>query len=195
MVVWKDVFCSQDYPCDITIDVRKITSAVLGKEITKRCGNEGKHRNLNKSNQTTLRFLQAAISFIPDAIKTGADLTNAAFIFSQPGKEFIVKAGGGDWEFFFSEDDSDEIRGRCVRKGKKPLLHGVWNGLKFYVCRDCSGSISPQLAAATGTTVRLALTQGWLKYLCSLKQLTAHSGVTFLEEFCYTKIYIEYKLC
>ena len=145
----------QDYPSDIIIDVSKITSAILGKEITKRCGNEGRHRNLNNRGQTTLRFLQNAISFIPEAVKAGADLTNAAFIFSQPGREFVVKAGRGDWEFFFSEDERDEIHGRCVRKGRKPLLHKVWNNLKFICGRNSSPS-----EALTETNFPLAITRG-----------------------------------
>ena len=44
-----------------------------------------------------------------------ADLTNAAFIISHLGKEFIIQAGNGDWEFFFSEDAKDVVHGRCVR--------------------------------------------------------------------------------
>ena len=48
-----------------------------------------------------------------------ADLTNAAFIISQPGKEFIIQAGNGDWEFFFSEDAKDVVHGCCVREGPK----------------------------------------------------------------------------
>lgn len=47
----------------------------------------------------------------------GADLTNAAFIFAQPGSEFVIKAGGGDWEFYFTEESDGEIRGHCVRIG------------------------------------------------------------------------------
>ncbi len=110
--------------------MKKITSTVLGKEITKRCGNEGKHRDLNKTGQTTLRYLQTAISYLPDAIETGADLTNAAFIFAQPGREFVMKSGKGDWEFYFSEDANDKILGRCVREGRKPVLSTFWNDCK-----------------------------------------------------------------
>ena len=110
---------------------------ILGKEITKRCGNEGRHKDLKKSGETTLRFLQTAISFVPDAIKDGADLTNAAFIFAQPGREFVIKSGNGDWEFYFSEDDSDEILGRCVRTGRRQFVQKV--------CNFLGGASSPPL--------------------------------------------------
>ena len=101
------------------VRVDKISSTVLGKEIVKRCGIEGQHGNLNEDDQTTLKFLRAAISFISNANDKCADLTNAAFIISQPGKEFIIQAGNGDWEFFFSEDAKDVVHGRCVREGPK----------------------------------------------------------------------------
>ena len=101
------------------VRVDKISSTVLGKEIVKRCGIEGQHGNLNEDDQTTLKFLRAAISFISNANDMCADLTNAAFIISQPGKEFIIQAGNGDWEFFFSEDAKDVVHGCCVREGPK----------------------------------------------------------------------------
>ena len=112
--------------------VDKISSIVLGKEIVKRCGTEGQHGNLSEDDQTTLKFLRAAISFISNANKMCADLTNAAFIISQPGKEFIIQAGNGDWEFFFSEDANDVVHGRCVRKGPKRFSRGIWK--LFYFC-------------------------------------------------------------
>ena len=120
-------FFVKDYPSDRTIHVRKITRTVLGKEVTKQCGNEGRHKYLNTTGKTTLRFLQAAISHVTNAIEAGADLTNAAFIFAQPGREFVIKAGDGDWEFYFSEDANDEIQGCCVRK---PYLSTFWDGCK-----------------------------------------------------------------
>ena len=104
-------FTCQDYPSNI-LRVDKISSKVLGKEIAKRCGNEGHHGNLSEDDQSTLKFLRAAISFISNANDMCADLTNAAFIIWQPGKEFIIQARNGDWEFFFSD-------GHCVREGPK----------------------------------------------------------------------------
>ena len=102
--------------------VKKISSTFLGREITKRCGNEGQHNDLEEKDKTTLKFLQAAISYISVATNMGADLSNAAFIFSQPGKEFVIQAGNGDWEFFFSEDLKNIIHGHCVRKASR----GFW---------------------------------------------------------------------
>ena len=81
---------------------------------------------------TTLRFLRAAISFIPDAMNDGADMRNAAFILSQPGREFIIQAGSGDWEFYFSVEEDGEIYGRCVCK---PFWRYVWDGVKSLVSR------------------------------------------------------------
>ena len=108
--------------------VDKILSTVLGKQIVKRCGIEEQHGNLSEEDQTTLKFLRAAISFISNANDMCADLTNAAFIISHPGKEFIIQAGNGDWEFFFSEDAKDVVHGRCVREGPK----------QFSSSKDCN---------------------------------------------------------
>lgn len=116
-----------DYPRDMIFYVKKISSTFLGREITKRCGNEGQHNNLEEKDKTTLRFLQAAISYISEATDLGADLSNAAFIFSQPGREFVIQAGNGDWEFFFSEDLNNTIHGHCVRKGPKQASRGFWS--------------------------------------------------------------------
>lgn len=139
----------QDYPSDRIIDVNEITSIVLGREITKRCGNEGNHGNLGKSGQRTLRFLQTTITVREEAIEAGANLTNAAFILALPGREFVIRAGDGDWEFFISEDDRGEIHGQCVREGKtKTWIQRVWNG---YRCLRRS-------ARSNGR--RLALTEG-----------------------------------
>ena len=103
--------------------VKKISSTFLGREITKRCGNEGQHNDLEEKDKTTLKFLQAAISYISEATNMGADLSNAVFIFSQPGREFVIQAGNGDWEFFFSEDLKNTVHGHCVRKASR----GFWN--------------------------------------------------------------------
>ena len=45
----------------------------LGRKITKRCGNEGQHKDLEEK--------QAAISYISEATNMGADLSNAEFTF------------------------------------------------------------------------------------------------------------------
>ena len=117
----------KDYPSDMIFYVKKISSTFLGKEITKRCGNEGQHNDLEEKDKTTLKFLQAAISYISEATNMGADLSNAAFIFSQPGREFVIQAGNGDWEFFFSEDLKNTVHGHCVRKGPKQASRGFCN--------------------------------------------------------------------
>lgn len=114
------------------MNVSQITSPVLGREILKRCGNEGQHQYLDNTRYTTLRFLRAAISFIPDALEDGADLGNAVFIFAQPGRQFVIQAGNGDWEYYFSEECNGEIYGRCVRK---PLSRYIWDGFKSVVRR------------------------------------------------------------
>ena len=117
----------KDYPRDMIFYVKKISSTFLGREITKRCGNEGQHNDLEEKDKTTLTFLQAGISYISEATDMGADLSNAAFIFAQPGREFVFQAGNGDWEFFFSEDLNKTVHGRCVRKGPKQASRGFWN--------------------------------------------------------------------
>ena len=138
--------------------VKKISSTILGREITKRCGNEGQHKDLSEKDQTTLRFLQSAISFISDAVNMGADLTNAAFIFSQSGREFVIQAGNGDWEFFFSEDANNVVHGRCVRKGPKQVRRRIRNGHRSSVSN--LGSVHEEdilITAPAGTTGLLAL--------------------------------------
>ena len=87
---------------------------------------------MNDEDWTTLRFLRAANSFIPDARDDGADMQNCAFILRQPGREFVIISGNGDWEYDFCEDADGEIYGRCVRK---PFLRYVWDGAKSAVVR------------------------------------------------------------
>lgn len=118
---------TSDYPRDMIFYIKKISSTFLGREITKRCGNEGQHNDLEKNDKTTLKFLQAGISYISEATDMGADLSNAAFIFAQPGREFVFQAGNGDWEFFFSEDLNNTVHGHCVRRGPKQASRGFWN--------------------------------------------------------------------
>ena len=115
---------SQHYSPNVRIHVKKITSPVLGREIIKRCGNEGQHPYLDWRGKTTLKFLRASISFIPEVIDIAGDLSNASFIFTQPGQEFVIMAGNGDWEFYFSQGYDNEIHGRCVRK---PTLRYIWD--------------------------------------------------------------------
>ena len=69
-----------------------------------------------KANETTRTILRAARSFIPDAKQDGANMSNAAFILSIPGRDFVIKAGKGDWEYIFEEGADREIYGRCVRQ-------------------------------------------------------------------------------
>ena len=61
---------------------KKIESMFLGRKITKRCGNEGQHKDLEEK--------QAAISYTSEATNMGADLSNGEFIFLQPGGEFFI---------------------------------------------------------------------------------------------------------
>ena len=119
----------QDYNKDVIIEVQKITVPVIGKEITDRFGaDEEEWEKLDKTDRVTLKFLKAAHSFIPQAKEAGTDFENAAFIFAQVGKEFVIKSGNGDWEFYFSEEDDGKIRGKCFRKGS--LLRYLWDPIK-----------------------------------------------------------------
>ena len=127
--------------------MKEITSPILGRELIKRCGNEGHHPYLDEQGKTTLKFLRASISFIPEVIEVGGDLCNASFIFSQPGREFVITSGNGDWEFYFSQGYGDEIYGRCVRK---PTLRYIWDNVTSTVRRIGSfllPIVGPQLLA------------------------------------------------
>lgn len=95
--------------------------------------------------------MRTAISFIPDAQNDGGDMRNAAFILSQPGQEFLIQAGNGDWEFYFAEEEDGRIYGRCVRK---PFLRYMWDGFMSVV--RSVGSFIGGLFAVTGSS-RLAL--------------------------------------
>jgi len=131
----------------VQIRVQEINGRAIGREITRRCGNEGQHRYLNDVDWTTLRFLRAANSFIPDARDDGANMRNCAFILRQPGREFVIISGNGDWEYDFSEDADGEIYGRCVRK---PFLRYVWDGTKSLVVRVISFAASTAAGFLTG---------------------------------------------
>ncbi|CAH3150265.1 unnamed protein product, partial [Pocillopora meandrina] len=97
--------------------------------------------------ETTIKFLKAAIHFLPMALDDGADLTNAVFLFAQAGKEFVVKAGRGDWEYYFSEDSINNIADKCVRR---PRLRSIWIGITSTVSRVCGPLLS------LGSTIALA---------------------------------------
>ena len=104
--------------------VTEINGHIIGREIIKRCGNEGRHPSLGGEDKATLRFLRAANSFIPDAEDDGADMKNAAFILRRPGRGIVLKSGNGDWEYDFCEDSDGEIYGRCIRQ---PFLRYVYD--------------------------------------------------------------------
>lgn len=130
-----------DFEKNVRIVVYKITSPALGAEVRKL---ESKGR-LTEHDRTTIKFFKAAINFLPTAMEDGADLTNALFIFAQPGREFTVKAGKGDWEYYFSEEGYNNITGKCVRR---PWLRFVWNGITSTVSRLCGPLLSIGAAAA-----------------------------------------------
>ena len=108
----------------------KITVSALGKVIIAECGNEGQHPYLSEERKTTLKFLRAAISFVPLAMDAGADMCNASFLFAQPGQEFAIVAGNRNWKFFFYLDCNGDISGHCVGK---PWLRYIWDKVKSTV--------------------------------------------------------------
>ena len=111
----------------------RITVPALGKVLIAECGNEGRHPYLSEEGKLTLKFLRAAISFVPLAMDAGADMQNTSFLFAQPGTEFAIVAGNGDWEFFFSPNSGNsDITGVCVQK---PFLRYIWDGVKSAVRR------------------------------------------------------------
>ena len=107
------------------------------------CGNEGWHLYLDEQGRTTLLFMKAAISFIPLALDAGADLRNPSSTFAQPGREFVIKSGNGDWDFYFSQEKDGSIYGRCVRK---PALCYFWGVKK--VVRYLLPIVGPPVMAA-----------------------------------------------
>ena len=139
---------------EVTIPVQEINGRAIGREITRRFGNEGQHRYLNDVDLTTLRFLRAANSFVHDAYDDGADMRNCAFILRQRGKEFVITAGNRDWEYDFCEEQNGVIYGRCVRK---PFLRYFYDKAKSCVVRLLSWGASKTLR---GGSVFKALTSG-----------------------------------
>jgi len=132
---------------EIRIEVDEINGRAIGKEIRKRCGNEGQHLYLNDVDRTTLRFLRAAHSFIPDAKGDGANMRNCAFILRQPGRERVIISGNGDWEYDFCEEANREIYGRCVRM---PFLRYAWDATKSAVVCIFRGIASTAAGFLTG---------------------------------------------
>ena len=108
------------------IEFREISKVTIGQVEVRRCGNEGSAWRRYRDNEityeeynsieTTRKILRAARSFIPDAQEDGADMKNTAFILSIPGRDFVIKAGDGDWEYVFERGEDGEIYGRCVRE-------------------------------------------------------------------------------
>ena len=68
-----------------TINVPEITVPRLGRILVQKCGNEGNHPYLDETKKVTLKFLRAAIDFIPLALEVAGDLENASFFFAHPG--------------------------------------------------------------------------------------------------------------
>ncbi|CAH3145341.1 unnamed protein product [Porites evermanni] len=147
------------------VRILEINGRAIGREITRRCGNEGQHRYLNNVDWTTLRFLRAANSLLPDARDDGANMRNCAFILRQPGREFVIISGNGDWEYDFSEDADGEIYGRCVRK---PFLRYAWDGAKSAVVRIFSFVASTAVGFLTGGLYGAQVTSFYLLFSCGV---------------------------
>ena len=86
--------------------------------------------SLSEFEQMEVKFLKTAIHFIPHASEEGADLGNAAFTFALPDTHFVLISGAGDWEYFFSQDDKNEIIDR--RCNWKPLHYYLWDEVKYF---------------------------------------------------------------
>ena len=107
--------------------MEQINSYILGEKINSL--QKGKaSSNLSEFEQTQVKFLEAAIRSIPQALDDEANLENAVFIFALPGPQFALKSGAGDWEYYFSQDNNNKITGRCTRK---PWVYYVWDWIKF----------------------------------------------------------------
>lgn len=115
--------------------MEQINSYILGEKINSL--QKGKaSSNLSEFEQKQVKFLEAAIRSIPQALDDEANLENAIFIFALPGRQFAFKSGAGDWEYYFSQDNNNKITVRCTRK---PWVYNVWDVIKS-AC-----SIIPQL--------------------------------------------------
>ena len=71
---------------------------------------------LSEHDETNIKLVEEVINCIPLANEDGADFENAAFIFNPPVRQFIAIAGKSDWKYYFSEDGSNNITCKCVRK-------------------------------------------------------------------------------
>ena len=109
------------------INVLEITVVHLGSILVEKCGNEGSHPYLNETKKVTLKFLRAAIDFIPLALEVAGDLKNSSFFFAHPGNDFAITAGKEEWKFYLSHLPNGNIHGCCVRK---PTLHYIWDEFK-----------------------------------------------------------------
>ena len=124
------------------IIVDEITKISVETQLINRCGKEGANERSYREGiideeeykeiEVTKKILTAANSFIPDAEEDGADLTNAAFILSQPWRSFVIQAGNGEWEYIFEREYDGNIYGRCVRK---PFLRHFCNNATNIVAR------------------------------------------------------------
>lgn len=128
-----------------TINVQESTVPRLGRILVQKCGNEGNHPYLDETKKVTLKFLRAAIDFIPLALDVAGDLENASFFFAHPGNDFAIKAGKEDWQFYFSHLADGTIHGRCVRK---PTLHYIWDEFKKVISRYV---VTPVVLALTAS--------------------------------------------
>ncbi|XP_029185134.2 uncharacterized protein LOC114953138 [Acropora millepora] len=110
--------------------VQEITVVELGRFLVETCGNEDRHPSLDETGKITLKFLRASIAFIPKAIVNfGGNMRNVSFIYAQPGNKFVITAGNGDWEFYFSQsEDGDKISCSCRRK---PMWRYLWDGVDW----------------------------------------------------------------
>lgn len=115
-----------DFQSTYRINLKKITPYALGNEVDKIKNG----RALHNQDKTSVQALKAAIDFMPKALEDGADLENAVFLFALAGREFVVQAGSGDWEYYFTGEYPGQITGRCVRK---PWLNFIWEKVLSFV--------------------------------------------------------------
>ena len=116
-----------EFPEESIVEVTKITPHILGEKIYSL--RKGKaFSSLSEFDQTQVKFLKKAIHIIPKALDHGANLKNAHFIFALPGPQFALKSGEGDWVYYFSQDDNNEITWECTRK---PWTYYLLKGIKL----------------------------------------------------------------
>ena len=72
-------------------------------------------------------------------------MRNGSFIYAQPGNEFVITAGNGDWEFYFSQsEDADKISCYCLRK---PMWRYLWDGVVWAFSQFVPSSLRALTAA------------------------------------------------